>query len=121
MLLYVQGARLLFGATLLVFLTGSSLLSPPNPHLLLLLCLLFRMLPPALLLLSECSRGGRRKRGEVGLPLTVAWLSALSHGEVPERPLVVAGGLLQGRAACAEMVVTAGAVGAAWCDGHGGE
>lgn len=120
MLLYVGGAQLPFKSGLL---NGSSLLSPLNPLLLLL-----RMPSHTLLLLSESSRRGRRKRGEVGLRLTVARVSALSHGEIPERPLLVAAGsLLLGRAAgndsrraWTEMVIVAN-VDAAWCCSHRGD
>lgn len=109
MLLYVGGA------VLLVFLVGSSLLWPPNP-------LLLRMLSAALLLLSESSGGGGgRKRGEVGLRLTAAWVCALSHGEIPQRPLLVAaGGLSLGRPAGAAMLIVTDAA-AAWGDSHRGD
>lgn len=116
MLLHVGGARRPFPAALLDLLSGSSLLPPPAPPL------LPRMLSPTLLLLSESSSGGRRERGDVGLCLAVARLSALSHGEVPQRPLLVAAGSPRlGRAAGSDVrrggTETVLVAAAAWGDG----
>ena len=82
--------------SVLDLLSGSSLLSPPHHHHLLFLLLLTP--PPALLphLLPVTGGGGSEERsprslsalGEGGVGLGVP---ALGHGEIPQRPLLVAG------------------------------
>lgn len=127
----VGGVQLLLDAAVLALFSGSSLLSPPN--------LLLRRLP----LLPVTGRGGgskrspyslsalREKRGGVELRLGVACLPALGHGEIPQRPLLVAacgaGSLLLGRDVgdggglpWTESVIVGNAA-AAWRDGYRGD
>lgn len=137
----VGGVQLSLNAAVLDLSSGSSLLSPPN-------LLLLLTLPPALLhrlpLLPVTFRGGgrtrspgslsalREERGGVELSIGVARVSALGHGEIHQRPLLVAarsaGSLLLGRDVghrgglpWTETAVIAADTAAAWRDGYCGD
>lgn len=135
----VGGVQLSLNAAVLDLFSGSSLLSPPNLLLLTLSPALLHCLP----LLSVTSRGGgtkrspqsvsalREERGGVELRLRVARVPTLGHGEIPQRPLLVAGcgagSLLLGRDVgdggglpWTETVIIADAA-AAWGDGYCGD
>lgn len=139
MLLPVGGVRLSLQAAVLALFSGSSLLSPPN----LLLLTLFPALLHRLTLLPVTSGGGgkkrsphslsalREERGGVAFRLRVAWVPALGHGEISQRPLLVAacaaGSLLLGRDVgdgsglpWDETVIIAD-VAPAWRDGYRGD
>ncbi len=131
----VGGVRLSLNAVVLALFSGSSLLSPPNVLLLTLSPALLHRLP--LLPVTSRGRGRKRsphslweKRGGVELRLRVAWVPTLGHGEIPQRPLLVAacgaGSLLLGRdigdggGLCGtETVIICAA--AAWRDGYRGD
>lgn len=139
MLLPVGGVPRSLRAAVLVLFSGSSLLSPSNLLLLILSPGLLYRLP----LLPVTSGGAGRQRsphslstlredrGGVEFKLRVAWILALGHGEIPQRPLLVgacaAGSLLLGRDAgdgsglsWSETVIVTRAA-AAWHDGYRGD